>query len=420
VLKVTQSYYPFLDRGGSAATVHALAQRLARMGHLITVLTSDLGIKSAAMPALAITRTNEGWRHNENGLETLYLATRGSYRSLTWNPGVFAFCANRLKSFDLVHIYGTYDLLGPSVARACRQTGVPYILEPMGMYRPIIRNLALKWLYRRILGESVVHGAARVVATSLQEQRELTEEGIASERITIRRNGIESPAPSVVPGSFRREWKIPQEAFLVLFLGRIVGKKSPELLLQAFARWQGSPGALQPSILVFAGPSENTAYVHKLEAKSKQLGLGKAVLFTGPLYGDSKGSALMDADIFVLPSQNENFGNAAAEAVACGTPVVVTDRCGIAPLIEGRAGLVIPHEFEALVYALQQLSDAGLRARMKLGCMDVARGLGWEQPVALMEALYAELLRPVSAARLELQPAIRQTPKRPQRRELGL
>jgi glycosyltransferase involved in cell wall biosynthesis len=288
------------------------------------------------------------------------------------------------------------------------------------MYRPIIRNLALKWLYRRILGESVVHGAARVVATSLQEQRELTEEGIASERITIRRNGIESPAPSVVPGSFRREWKIPQEAFLVLFLGRIVGKKSPELLLQAFARWQGSPGALQPSILVFAGPSENTAYVHKLEAKSKQLGLGKAVLFTGPLYGDSKGSALMDADIFVLPSQNENFGNAAAEAVACGTPVVVTDRCGIAPLIEGRAGLVIPHECEALVYALQQLSDAGLRARMKLGCMDVARGLGWEQPVALMEALYAELLRPVSAARLELQPAIRQTPKRPQRRELGL
>jgi hypothetical protein len=121
VLKVTQSYYPFLDRGGSAATVHALAQRLARMGHLITVLTSDLGIKSAAMPALAITRTNEGWRHNENGLETLYLATRGSYRSLTWNPGVFAFCANRLKSFDLVHIYGTYDLLGPRVPAAKRE-----------------------------------------------------------------------------------------------------------------------------------------------------------------------------------------------------------------------------------------------------------------------------------------------------------
>jgi glycosyltransferase involved in cell wall biosynthesis len=107
----------------------------------------------------------------------------------------------------------------------------------------------------------------------------------------------------------------------------------------------------------------------------------------------------MDADIFVLPSQNENFGNAAAEAIACGTPVVVTDRCGIAPVVEGRAGLVISHECEALVRALDQLSDPGLRTRMKLGCEEVARGLGWDQPLAETEALYAQLLSNLSAAR---------------------
>ena len=121
VLMVTQSYYPFLERGGSAATVQALAQGLAQRGHSVTVLTSDLGISTQPMPVPAAAKTTEGWRYDHDGVETIYLSSRGSYRALTWNPGIFAFCANRLSSFDIVHIYGTYDLLGPAVARACRR-----------------------------------------------------------------------------------------------------------------------------------------------------------------------------------------------------------------------------------------------------------------------------------------------------------
>jgi len=400
ILKVTQSYYPFLERGGPAVKVRAVARGLARRGHSVTVLTSDLGIKASRKLTGEIARTAEGWRFDEDGVETHYLFARGSYRSLTWNPGILAFCRKSLK-FDIVHIYGTYDLLGPSVARACRASDIPYLLEPMGMFRPMFRNLALKWLYRRFLGESVVRGAARIVATSVQEQKELIEEGIAPEKIAVRRNGIEIPELSPKPGTFRHDWKIPQDALLVLFLGRIVGKKSPELLLEAFGEWRRSSTLVQPLILVFAGPFEDGNYRRRLQNQVKRLNLDGAVLFTGPLYGDAKWSALTDADIFVLPSQNENFGNAAAEAVACGTPVIVTDRCGIASLIEGRAGLVIPHQREALVGALHQLSEAGTRKRMQLGCADVARGLGWEQPLAETEALYADLLSRPRAARPE-------------------
>src|SRR5207248_1481856 len=179
----------------------------------VTVLTSDLGIKGSMKLTGGIARTSEGWRFEEDGVEAHYLFARGSYRSLTWNPGILRFCRKWLK-FDIVHIYGTYDLLGPSVARACRERNIPYLLEPMGMFRPMVRNLALKWLYRQLLGESVVRGAARLVATSLQERRELIEEGIASEKIIVRRNGIEIPALSPLPGTFRRDWKIPQGALL--------------------------------------------------------------------------------------------------------------------------------------------------------------------------------------------------------------
>ena len=401
VLKVTQSYYPFLDRGGSAATVHALARGLAQRGHSVTVLTSDLGISTTDLPIPAISKTAEGWRCEQDGVEALYLSSRGGYRSLTWNPGIFAFCSERLKSFDIVHVYGTYDLLGPVVARACRQMKIPYLFEPMGMFRPIVRNLALKWFYRQVSGDSVARGSARLIATSLQEQKELIEEGIAAEKITIRRNGIDLPALSRAPGAFRRQWNIPQDAFLVLFLGRIVPKKSPELLLEAFAGWRRSSATALPAVLAFAGPSERVSYIRKLKAEVKRLGLTSSVIFTGPLYGDAKWSALADADIFVLPSQNENFGNAAAEAVACDVPVIVTDRCGIAPLVEGRSGLVVPHQYEALVRALDELSDPGLRTRMKLGCKEIARGLGWEEPLAETEALYTQLHKGLSEARTE-------------------
>src|ERR1700693_3716714 len=94
----------------------------------------------------------------------------------------------------------------------------------------------------------------------------------------------------------------------------------------------------------------------------------------GPVYGDAKWAAYRDADVFVLPSQNENFGNTAAEAVACGTPVLVTDRCGIAPLIDQRAGLVVPHNRAALEAGLRRfLDDPTLSARLRAGCGEVAR-----------------------------------------------
>lgn len=393
VLKVTQSYFPFIERGGPAVKVRSLARGLARKGHSVSVLTSDLGLEGLSNSALAVARTNNGWRYHEDGVETRYLANWGGYRSLNWNPGTLEFCRKQLASFDIVHIYGTYDLLGPIVAAACRRKKIPYVVEPMGMFRPMVRNVALKRVYRRLFGDTLARGAARLVATSAQEEKELVEEGIPPGKISVRRNGIEFPRPSGAAGDFRRQFGISPQTFLVLFLGRIVEKKSPELLIEAFARWRSEAKGKLGAALIFAGPFENESYRKKLEAQAVRLGLDSSALFIGPVYDERKWSALTDADVFVLPSQNENFGNAAAEAIACGTPVIVTDRCGVAPLIEGRAGLVIAYECEALVRALRQMSDVALRESLKHGCAEVAGGLSWEQPLAETEALYFDVLK---------------------------
>jgi glycosyltransferase involved in cell wall biosynthesis len=396
VLKVTQSYYPFVDRGGPAVKVRALARGLADRGEEVTVLTADLGLRRIADSSNGWIQERWGWRSQEGLAETVYLRSRAAYRSLTWNPGIFAFCRERLASFDVVHIYGLYDLLGPAVARGCRHQGVPYVIEPMGMFRPIIRNIPLKRVYRGLLGNSMVHGAQRVVATSAQEQRELVEEGVPDDKIIVRRNGIERPERLPPQGTFRQQWRIQGSAKIVLFLGRLVTKKSPELLLEAFARWRGARATGEttpPAVLVMAGPDEGE-YRKKLETHSAQLGLGNGVRFTGPLYDDAKWSAYQDADLFVLPSQNENFGNTAAEAVACGTPVLVTDRCGVAPLVDGRAGLVVPHDCDALAAGLERLlGPSGLAEQFRQGCADVAQSLGWEEPLDATQLLYADLVQ---------------------------
>jgi glycosyltransferase involved in cell wall biosynthesis len=180
---------------------------------------------------------------------------------------------------------------------------------------------------------------------------------------------------------------------LVLFLGRLVSKKSPDLILEAFSHWQRSRNGSRNSVLVVAGPDEGDGFRQRLEAQAARMGLNGGVLFTGPLYGDAKWAAYRDADVFVLPSQNENFGNTAAEAVACGTPVLVTDRCGIAPIVDRRAGVVVPHDCAALEAGLGRiLDDPAFAADLRAGCPAVARSLGWAEPLAEMESLYRDLI----------------------------
>src|SRR5271154_2197700 len=100
ILEVTQSYYPFVDRGGPAVKVHALARGLALRGEEVTVLTADLGLERIAKPANEWVKEVHGWRSREDSVEAIYLKSYASYRALTWNPGVFAFCKERLPSFD--------------------------------------------------------------------------------------------------------------------------------------------------------------------------------------------------------------------------------------------------------------------------------------------------------------------------------
>ena len=393
ILNVTETYAPFLEFGGPPVKVRALSEGLARRGHTASVLTADWGLEKRVQPPegqVTAERSPFGWRRNENGVQAIYLPTWLRYRTVSWNPAVKRYCRARLQNFDVVHIFGLYDLLGPAVAAACRVRNLPYVLEPIGMFVPIVRNFWLKGLYHAVWGRPLLEGANAVIATSDQEAEELVAGGVPRAKIVLRRNGVEAPSSWPERETFRKTQGISPDAKLVLFLGRLSSKKSPDLLLQAFATLPEQLGG-KTLELVFAGPDEGGMKT-QLDQMASQLGVRTRVQFAGPIFDQAKWAAYRDADVFVLPSQNENFGNTAAEAVAAGTPVIVTEQCGIAPLLADKAGLAIRHDPAALSQALTRvLGDEEVRAQLAAGCAEVTSRLGWDEPVREMETLYARL-----------------------------
>jgi glycosyltransferase involved in cell wall biosynthesis len=394
VLNVTQTYFPFLEFGGPPVKVRALSKALARLGHQVTVLTADWGFAHRCASDNGsrdgAVRSVYGWRWNEEGVEAVYLPNWLRYRALSWSPVAKRFCRDRITDFDVVHIFGLYDLLGPVVADFCGSRRVPYVVEPIGMFLPIVRNFLLKRMYHLLLGNRMLGHCGSIIATSNQERSELVSAGQPSEKIVLRRNGVDAPELMPDPGRFRAAQGISPEAKLILFLGRLSPKKSPDLLLQAFAML--CPQTQNPNLaLVFAGP-DDSGMTYKLQRMARELGIASRVTFCGALFGDAKWSAYRDADVFVLPSQNENFGNTAAEAIAAGTPVIVTEQCGIAPLLADMAGLTAPHDAASISRAVQRiLTEPGLHARLSAGCRAVASCLDWELPAREMETLYKRL-----------------------------
>ena len=398
ILNVTETYAPFLEFGGPPVKVRALAQGLARRGNQVTVLTADWGLEErmSAEEASSAERSPFGWRRIENGVTAIYLPTWLRYRSVSWNPAVKRFCRARLQNFDLAHIFGLYDFLGPAVADACIRRKIPYVVEPIGMFVPIVRSLQLKRIYHAVFGRRLLEGASAVIATSEQEAEELAKGGVAREKIALRRNGVEIPGSWPERGTFRKALGIAVEAKIILYLGRLSEKKSPDMLLKAFASLLTEGGPNTPR-LVFAGPDEGGMKA-RLTEMAGQLGVASQVQFAGPIFGEAKWAAYRDADVFVLPSQNENFGNTAAEAMAAGTPAVVTEQCGIAPLLADVAGLVVPHDAVGLARAIRAvIGDPELHARLAAGCSKVTERLGWQEPIREMEALYNTLA--IEAAR---------------------
>lgn len=335
---------------------------------------------------------SRGISNVQDGVSVRYLPIVARYHhKVTFSPTVFKESARLMQTVDLVHIFGMYDLLAPVAARAARRASIPYLLEPLGMYRPIVRSLRKKRLYHALIGRTFAERAARLIATSELEREDLLTLGVDETRIEVRPNGVDLEEFRNLPmrGAFRGRYGIASVAPLVLFLGRLTARKRPDLVVQALAMLR-----TPDTHAAFVGPDEDGTRA-VLEQMANSLGIRHRVLFPGPLYETNRLEALVDADVLVLPSEEgENFANVALEAAACRLPVVVSDRCGIAPQINNRAGYAVPpdasHLAEKIGYVL---TDTRAREVLANSGPTFAAEYSWENVVPQMEKIYSSVLK---------------------------
>ena len=255
-----------------------------------------------------------------------------------------------LATTEVIHIHGLWDdLLYQAAWRASRRS-MPFIFRPCGMLDPWSlaqrrwrKRFYLWWRLRRNLD-----GAAAIHFTSETERDLASPLGIRAP-VVVEPNGIDLREFETLPppGTFRARYHLPDGTPIVLFLSRLHPKKGLDLLVPAFAR-------IQPSnaVLVIAGPDED-GYQTRVERWVAECGVADRVLFTGMLTGADKLAALADADLFVLPSYQENFGIAVVEALAAGTPVVVSDQVNIwREIVAAGAGAVVRTDVENLAATL--------------------------------------------------------------------
>jgi glycosyltransferase involved in cell wall biosynthesis len=268
--------------------------------------------------------------------------------------------------FDGVISHGLWQHAGFATWRAWRGARTPRFVFAHGMLDPWFkrtypRKHLKKWLYwpwaeYRILRE------ARAVFFTCEEERRLARESFWLYRCNeaIANLGISEP-----PTDAARQKALFLEKFphldakrILLFLGRIHPKKGVDLLLEAYARL----AMRDAMMLVMAGPGDEQ-YISELLRQYPD----ETIVWAGMLTGDLKWGAFRAAEAFVLPSHQENFGIAVAEALACGCPVLISDKVNIWREIEAAgAGIVAPDDAAGTLDLLQRwvVLDPTQRAAM--------------------------------------------------------
>ncbi|MFC2070980.1 glycosyltransferase, partial [Chloroflexota bacterium] len=169
---------------------------------------------------------------------------------------------------------------------------------------------------------------------------------------------IDEYEPLPEKGAFRKEYGINEE-YIILFLARINKIKGIDILVQAFAELLKEQSSLR---LVIIGNDDG--YLPTLKEQMQELAIEQNITLTGFVSAEMKVAAYVDAYVYVLPSIYESFGMTVLEACICSTPVVITDRCQIAPLVKDNFGLVVPYDKDRLKEALSEiLRDDEMRTR---------------------------------------------------------
>ena len=382
LLHVVASYLPAVRYGGTIVSVHGLCRALAQRGHEVQVYTTSVdGERDSAVPLETPV--------DIDGVRVWYFRSP-RFRRVYWSPALRRMLRAHIHEFDLLHTHAIYLWPLWAATRSARAAGVPYVVSPRGMLeKGLIEQRSAVWKAGLIAfcERHTLERAAAVHVTSDREADQAAAFGFQLPRVSTIPNGVEDEYTAASPPSAPIA-AIAGGTPFVLYLGRVNWKKGLDRLLRAWAQ-------VDNARLVIAG-NDDGHYRQLLEGVASRAGVTDRVIFAGPVHGADKAVLLARAQLLVLPSYSENFGNVVLEAMSAGCPVVVTPEVGIAPAVaKSGAGLVVDGNPTALAQAISRLlANSAQRTEMGAHGKAAAADFSWASVAQQMEVLYQSVARP--------------------------
>jgi len=334
------------EAGGVARSVQDTSKALALEGLDVEILTQNLGYIDLA------------WKDNPPPNLRLTLCPGVPNRRL-YSSELKRLLPERIANCDVVHFHGMWLLLNVRAAKIARELGKPYVCSIRGMLDPwsMKQRGTRKRLFYKLWEKKRLAMAGAIHFTAEDELKKAQEWVPAGVRTVVVPNVInlelymELPGREVGRGLFPQ---VPADGPWVLFLSRIHEKKGLNFLIEAIKKL---PERLAKTQLIIAGSGED-AYVASLKAQAEKLGIAGRVHFVGMVGGAKKAALYRTAEVLAIPTSQENFGLVFPEALACETPVMLTEGVDIhREILAAGGGYLIGQDVAGIVGQLVEALD---------------------------------------------------------------
>jgi glycosyltransferase involved in cell wall biosynthesis len=385
VLHVIPSIGPL--RGGPSAAALAMVAALRQQGVDAELLTTDDN-GPGRLADLPLGRWSQ-WQ----GVPVLafprWMPPVGPLREFAYSPGLQRWLGAHLHDYDLLHVHALFSFPSTIAMALARRERIPYLLRSIGQLDrwSLAQSARRKRWMLRLIERRNLEGAAAIHVTSEQESQEVEALGLGVPRLVIPL-GVTMPQGLPPP-----QQRAPGDPVRFLFLSRLHAKKRLEILLEALALVADrNPGAAWELRIAGSGDPD---YAHRCQERARELGVADRCRWLGFLEGEAKWGELRSADWFVLPSASENFGIAVVEALAAGTPVLISPEVAVArDVAAAGAGRVCPAVPGSMADALEEaLQPPTLQQR------DAARNLAhnqfsWSSLACRLDQAYLSIVPP--------------------------
>jgi len=364
ILHIVASLAP--TTGGLGEGVTHMSQILSRLGHGADIVCLDAPddpwIAASSLKLFALGKHHAGPDTLNRWLP---------WRRYRYSSRLAPWLKENAYHYDAVIVNGLWNYSALAARRVFKGTSVRYFVYTHGMLDPWFRRTyPLKTMLKQIFwwfSEGPLLAGAQAVLFTTEEERTLAQNAFwpyrCREVVVGYGTADISGDPQEQITAFRS--RLPQLAdrHYLLFLSRIHAKKGCDLLIEAFAKVASQDSTLN---LVMAGPDQ-VGWAAALKKTAARLGIADRIHWPGMLTGDTKWGAFHGCDAFVLPSHSENFGIVVVEALACGKPVLITNKVNVWREVgQGGGGFVANDDLCGIVQLLETFLSLSETARNRM------------------------------------------------------